>query len=364
MMSSGVAAAVLLIAGVILSRFIIPEAVSAQEVFSQMDQTLADRPVARVVLKNVVHGDHRMDLEVYTTDGGRTTYAHLTLHPVEGMKDRVPVNADLTFARSDGKAWLLIRKLSYDLLEPLAAVIPANGAVLIRWDVPDDARTILDHLMPLDVHLEDIKAFVQSLEQAVPDLTTQRLAGGQLILEGKMHHPEELNLNALRIALDVVYSADRLARSVSEEAREQMSNAMRIAKEQIGDDRSGDRGDMVEVLDVLSQVTSRKIPGEKADLLTDLQEGKLVRGVARLTRDSMLRIDYDEKARNLTRVLLKGVGQNKDGELSIDFMGHPFDRTLLDASRWAEQPSTRTLSQPQVLRAIMMGLTALPAKPR
>ncbi|MDP7163282.1 MAG: hypothetical protein QF792_07315 [Phycisphaerae bacterium] len=354
LLSSGAAAAIIIATIIFGLHLAAPRPVSAKDIFAQVANTIAARPVVHVVVNNLACAQHRITVRLYSGDAGKRTYAHLLVQPLS-TTDHPSIQANMIFAREGQKAWLLIRKLRCNEISPLGEAIPADGALLVRWDLSRPSQWATEKNFPLAVRLEDIQALMESLRKAVSKLTVKRLPNDFLQLEGTITSPGALDLQAIGQAVDVVRVVDTFAsgRVVSTlHARiVKVADAAKIALAfQL---RPEDVESVNRQIDMLARLATEEIK-RQYKLRKPTRKQRLIwrTNLRNLAANSQLKINYDPIKKHLTNVTIAEIGPLL-GSVSISFVGKTFDKSLLDSRRFENHPGVRVMTRKQFLLTVI-----------
>lgn len=327
------AAAMIVIAVLVGFQLADPGTLSARELSGMVDYTLSSKPVVRVSVKNIHHMGHNLNMEVYSSGADRQAYTKLTLAP-EDARQILALDTSFSFGARKDSAWLLIDRFSYnsnDFLKGLDG--GGKSAAIIRWPIDQAPFDIMNRQLPVVVEFRDIQAFVDSLQQAAPELRRKRLADGTVEFEGKLLYPEKLDLSSLEKSVNVLRLADSLSSEVLDNPDYELM--MKLAK----------------------MVTQELFNSYQEFISIARQHQQITESFSDLVRNSTIQVAYDPDTKMVKRITLGQIGTS-DGELSFDFEARGYRPEILDFQKTRDNANAREITRSQLLLTIIRGLLA------
>ncbi|MBN1943786.1 MAG: hypothetical protein JW849_10885 [Phycisphaerae bacterium] len=348
------AAVAVLAAGLFLAFRTTPQPVSAEDVFQRVGSTLAENPVLHLTIQGVeLHGNH-LDFEFLGAEQGRAIFAHVDARSSAESDHTLGLN--LTLARDGEAGWVLVRRLQWNRHDPMGRLIPDGGALLIDVPVSRSTDQAVRQMFPVAVRPREVQALIESLRQAVPDLTVRELADGTVLLEGVITRPENLDLRMLCETTD----AARIAMGVSPAlmtgmTKRDLQKVVKTLKTSLAERMSKEDFQAVsQRLDMISFVAMQQLQSGETEQRIESSE-RFDKNLRTLLTGATIAIAYDPAQKLLRSVSMDNVGPAR-GTVRLRFDEPEINQAMLDRTRFTEKPNTRIMTRDEVICAMLLPL--------
>jgi hypothetical protein len=339
--------------GVFLAVQTLPQSVSADDVFRQVGSTLATQPVLHLTVKDVELHGHRMDFEFMGADEGQTMFARVGAQSLAAHADNA-VALNMALARDGEAGWVLVRQMQWKGRKPMGRLIPADGALLIDVPVSHSTDEAVRQIFPMIVRPRDVQALIESLRQAVADLQVRVSADGMVLLEGVITRPADLDLQMLCETTDAAQMIAGLAPALmSGMTQQDLQKIVQAVKKTLAKRMSKEDFEAVsQRLDLVSAVAMQQLQTGAAETNAESRQW-FDKNLRTLLTGAMITIVYDPHLKLLRSVKMDNVGPSR-GTVQLRFDEPEFNRSLLNRSRFADEPNVRTMTRDEVIYAMLL----------
>jgi len=298
----------------------------------------------------VVRG-RRLNFEFMGADEGQAMYAGVDTKSVAADSGKA---FDIAMARDGDAGWVLVRQLKWNHQNPMGHLIPADGALLIDVPVSHSTDQAVRQFFPMAVRVQEIQALIESLRQAVPNLSVQNTPEGTVLLEGVITQPNALNLQMLCQTTDTTRMMTGLTPSVmSSLTKKDLKKILRAVKKTLAESMSKeDFAAVSQRLDLVSLVAMQQLQADAPELAEESRDS-FDEDLRAILTGATIAIAYDPASKRLRSVNIDNIGP-ENGSLRMRFDESDIDRTLLRRDQYADQTNVKTMTRDEFIYAMLL----------